>query len=63
MDSLSTIGFGEDDPRMNDAIQWLLLHQKENGLWKLKTLKNTKAYQTDLWLSLAICRIIKRLYS
>lgn len=63
MDSLSKIGFGEDDPRMNDAVEWLLLHQKENGLWKLKTLKNTKAYQTDLWLSLAICRIIKRLYS
>ncbi len=63
LDSLSMMGFKKNEPQIETAIQWLLSQQQENGIWKLKTLKNKHDYQTDLWLSLAICRIIKRLYT
>jgi hypothetical protein len=63
MDSLSILGFQKSEPQIDKAIQWLLFNQQETGLWDLKTLKNKKEYHTELWLSLAICRIIKRLYN
>ncbi len=62
-DSLSLLGFKKDESQMEKAIEWLLSQQQENGLWELVTLKNKSLYRTDLWLSLAICRIVKRLYS
>lgn len=60
-DSLSKIGFSLDEPEMERAIEWFISQQQDTGLWKLKTLKNERSWDTDLWLSLAICRIIKRL--
>jgi len=62
-DSLSLLGFKKGEPQMEKAIEWLLSQQRETGLWDLVTLKNKSLYRTDLWISLAICRIIKRLYS
>ncbi len=62
-DSLSMLGFKRNEPQMERAIEWFLLHQQGNGSWNLLTLKNKSQYQTELWLSLAICRIVKRLYS
>jgi hypothetical protein len=63
MDTLSKLGFKKDEPQMDKAVEWFGAHQHESGLWKLKILKNKTEYETGLWLSLAICRIIKRLYS
>lgn len=60
-DSLSKLGFKKEEPEIAEAIQWFIAHQHNSGLWKLKTLKNQKKYQTDLWISLAICRILRRL--
>ncbi len=62
-DSLSKLGFQKEEPGIAEAIEWFVTHQHSSGLWKLKTLKNQKKYHTDLWLSLAICRILKRLYA
>ena len=62
MDSLSLLGFSKDEPQIKKAIQWFAGNQQPNGLWKLRILKNLK-YDNDLWLSLAICRILKRLYA
>jgi len=61
-DSLSKLGFDRNEAQMAKAIDWFLLNQNKSGLWSLVTLKNKSQYQTELWLSLAICRIIKRLY-
>ena len=63
MDSLSKLGFKKEESRIEEAVQWFITNQQVNGLWKLKTLKNQKKYDTDLWISLAICRILKRLYA
>jgi hypothetical protein len=60
-DSLSRLGFTKEEPAIARAVEWFVAHQDRSGLWKLKTLKNQKKYRTDLWLSLAICRILKRL--
>lgn len=63
MDSLSLLGFSKDEPQMAKAINWFIANQEKDGLWDLYTLKNKKYYETSLWLSLAICRIMKRLYN
>jgi Squalene-hopene cyclase C-terminal domain len=60
-DSLSKLGFKKEEPEIAEAIQWFMAHQHNSGLWKLKTLKNQKKYHIDLWISLAICRILGRL--
>jgi hypothetical protein len=62
LDSLSRLGFSKDEPQMEKAIKWLTSRQQKNGLWKLKALKNPQ-YNPQLWLSLSICRILKRLYT
>ncbi len=61
MDSLSLLGFSENEPRMCKAIQWFADNQSPDGLWHLKILKNA-GYDSGLWLSLAICRILKQLH-
>jgi hypothetical protein len=61
LDSLSLIGVAPADPQMIRAINWLVDRQQPDGLWKLRTTKNT-GYDSNEWLSLAICRILKRLY-
>jgi hypothetical protein len=42
-------------------------HQQENGLWKVSYAKTqeqetAKVLEMRLWVTLAICRILKRLY-
>ncbi|MGZ3643805.1 MAG: prenyltransferase/squalene oxidase repeat-containing protein [Ktedonobacteraceae bacterium] len=61
MDTLSALGFSKDEPQIEAVMIWLAAHQQNNGLWKLRILKNRRN-DTDLWLSLAICRILKRLH-
>ena len=69
MDSLSRMGLTKDDPQIRLALDWLKEHQEEDGLWKVSYIhpeekeKDTpKIKEMKLWISLAICRIFKRLY-
>lgn len=62
MDTLSKLGFPKDEPQIQKAIQWFTDNQQADGLWGLKTLKNQKRFNTDLWLSLSVCRIFKQLH-
>ena len=61
MDSLTILGFPKDEPPIHKAIQWFISHQAPGGLWNLHTVRNKKL-ESDLWISLAICRILRRLY-
>lgn len=61
LDSLSKLRVAKDEPQIQKAINWFVAYQSSSGLWNLKTLKNKKTLNTDLWISLAICRILKRL--
>ena len=65
LDSISRIDPSRDKP-LEQALDWLIDHQEEDGLWKAtyvsgKEVHNAKARETRLWVSLAICRILKRL--
>jgi hypothetical protein len=69
MDSLSRLGLTRDDPQIMQALDWFRQHQQEGGLWKVSYMnpgeneKDTvKIKEMKLWISLAICRIFKRLY-
>jgi hypothetical protein len=73
LDSLSLIGIPRDDPDIQRGLTWLFDHQKPTGLWKHSyELKKKKkpgkggkpagVEQTELWITLAICRIVKRYY-
>lgn len=62
LDILSKLAFDTSENQIQVAIDWLLDKQKPNGLFDLR--KNHDRYHDqDLWLALAMCRILKRLYS
>jgi hypothetical protein len=68
LDSLSLMGFSSRDEQIRQALDWLVDHQQENGLWKVsyarlqeKEKETAQARETKLWVSLAICRVFKRL--
>ncbi len=60
LDSLSLIGFSSSDPEIKKALDWFINHQQETGVWKLKLVRGSDR-SLPLWLSLAICRVFKRL--
>jgi hypothetical protein len=61
LDSLSRLGFDREDAAVSRALDWFVAQQRPSGLWELKMLK-TADKELAHWLSLAICRVIKRLY-
>jgi hypothetical protein len=60
LDSLSFLGFTLDDAEVKTAVEWFLRKQQKNGLWNLCLLKGAKEKDMNLWICLAICRVIKR---
>jgi squalene cyclase len=62
LDSLSTLGFSSEDLQVKEALQWFINGQQEDGLWKVKLLKSGGDKNLRLWVSLAICRVFKRVY-
>jgi len=61
LDSLSLLGFTSEDPHVREALRWLTDRQQEDGLWRVKLLKSGRDKNLKLWVSLAICRVFKRL--
>ncbi|MBN2333931.1 terpene cyclase/mutase family protein [Candidatus Bathyarchaeota archaeon] len=68
LDSLSRMDFSRDDPDIRAALDWLLEHQRSDGLWDTSYMKGKKPKDTpltrerELWLALEICRVLKRFY-
>ena len=65
-DSLSLIGLKAEDAYMRRAVDWFVDHQLESGLWRVTYAqadnKDTpKARKIQWWITLAICRVLKRL--
>ena len=69
LDSVSLIGLPKDDEQIMQALNWLVDHQCENGLWKVTYARDeqerdtVKAREMKYWISLAICRVFRRFYS
>lgn len=56
------------DAAMEYALNWLAEYQEKDGLWKAsyvpgKEVRNNKTRDAELWVSLAICRVLKRMYA
>jgi hypothetical protein len=68
LDSISLIGLPKEDPDIKNALKWLTDHQESEGLWNVsyskihKSPDNRRTFETRLWLTLTICRILKRFY-
>jgi Prenyltransferase and squalene oxidase repeat len=65
LDTLSLIGFTPDDGDIRKALEWLAGRQQQDGLWKSsysRLHKSPERRRTQLWVTLAICRIFERLY-
>lgn len=62
LDSLTVLGFTADDPRVREGLEWIKSKQQRTGLWAIPILKGKKDSETNLWICLAICRVVKRLY-
>ncbi len=63
LDSLSLLGFSEQEPQIAKALKWFRRNQQRTGFWELKILKGRNRDVLQLWLALAISRIFKRFYS
>jgi len=68
LDSVSLVGLTKDDEQVSKAVKWLIDYQEEDGLWRVSYAKpdaaekdTAKAREKRLWVSLAICRVLKRL--
>ena len=62
LDSLSLIGFKIKEPQIGKAFDWLIKAQTANDLWNVHFVRG-KDKDLNLWIALAICRIIKRFCS
>jgi len=68
LDSVSLIGLSRDNEQVSKALNWLIDHQGEDGLWKgsyarpnVRETDVAKKRETAAWVNLAICRVLKRL--
>ena len=68
LDSLSRIGFTVEHPKVKEALDWFIEHQRIDGLWDGNYKKNAKKIDTEKareerhWISLAVCRMMKKFY-
>ena len=69
LDSLSRIGLSGEDEKITLEVRWLVDHQEESGLWKVSYMKEAEkeketaqAEEIKQWISLAICRVMRRFY-
>ena len=68
VDSLSRLGFKDEHPKVAEALNWFATHQRGDGLWEDSYKKGAKRVDTERaregrqWISLAICRVFKRIF-
>jgi hypothetical protein len=57
LDSLTRAGFGHSDPDIARGVSWFTANQEANGLWNTGH-NRPKGPHSDLWVGLAICRML-----
>ena len=58
MDSFMRIEFPADDVEVQEGIKWFIQNQGEDGGWK-SAYGKTKHSDSDLWITFAVCRVLK----
>lgn len=61
LDSLYYLGFDKEETAINNALKWLINRQIDDGTFNLKLLL-TRDKDLKYWITLVICRIMKRYY-
>jgi prenyltransferase beta subunit len=61
LDSLSLLGFTRWNQAIDNALSWLKQRQRRDGTFEFKILRD-KDKDAILWITLAVCRILKRLH-
>ena len=68
LDSLSRMGYSPEDRQIQAALVWLIEHQEASGLWRVSYARpgerektTPKVQEMKRWVTLAICRIFKRI--
>ena len=59
LDSLSLLEFKMQGPQIKKAIDWFINAQEEDGSWNVHLVRG-KDKDLNLWIALAICRVVKR---
>jgi hypothetical protein len=68
LDTLSLMGFSPSDPQIRKGVEWFVTHQQGDGLWLTsyeqakRPVITAKEKSAQLWVALAICRMLCRLY-
>jgi hypothetical protein len=64
LESLRPLRFPATDPDIKKALDWFVENQQKDGLWKIEQDKEIKDNQKEeqLWLSLRICRLLKKYF-
>jgi hypothetical protein len=57
----ATEDYNQADSQVRKALDWLTDMQQEDGLWRLCLLRAGGDRDLATWVSLAICRVFKRL--
>jgi hypothetical protein len=60
LDSLSQLGFSGADGCIQQTLDWLVARQEDDGLWRLSLVRMARERDRDAWISLAICRVLRR---
>ncbi len=67
LDSVSMIEPAGDDERVRQALDWFVENQQADGLWKTSYAQpesqSGAVREKRLWISLAICRVLKRFFA
>ncbi len=63
LDSLFWLGFSAADGDIQKGLEWFRANQEASGLWPTGYGKGGKVGAAELWVGLAICRVLKRFYS
>lgn len=59
LDSLTTCGYGPDDPGVARGLAWFVDNQDAGGLWNAGR-NRPKDRWSDLWVAFAACRMLRR---
>jgi hypothetical protein len=62
LDSLAQIGFRAGDPGIARGVAWFIGNQEANGLWNTGR-NRPKHPDSDLWVGLAICRMLNAIWA
>jgi squalene-hopene cyclase-like protein len=60
LDSVSLLGLGREHPQVRRGLDWLAARQRKDGSWKLALRIMVREEERDLWMTLAISRVFRR---